>query len=59
MVLDPAMGSGTTGVACRNTGRHFIGIEIDEDIFNKDKKRIENTPIASSRITEMDFVSNN
>lgn len=59
MVLDPAMGSGTTGVACRNTGRHFIGIEIDEDIFNKAKKRIENTPIASSRITEMDFVSNN
>ncbi len=32
-VLDNTMGSGTTGVACMNTGRHFIGIERDPDYF--------------------------
>ncbi len=32
-VLDNTMGSGTTGVACRNTGRNFIGIERDPDYF--------------------------
>jgi site-specific DNA-methyltransferase (adenine-specific) len=40
-VLDPFMGSGTTGVACMNTGRRFIGIEIDEGYFNIAKRRIE------------------
>lgn len=40
-VLDPFMGSGTTGVACVQTGRNFIGIEIDEGYFNIAKKRIE------------------
>ena len=33
MVLDNCMGSGTTGVACKKTGRHFIGIEKDEKYF--------------------------
>lgn len=33
-VLDNCMGSGTTGVACVNTGRQFIGIELDETHFN-------------------------
>lgn len=32
-VLDPFMGAGSTGVACRKTGRDFIGIEIDEKYF--------------------------
>ena len=39
-VLDPFMGSGTTGVACVNTGRNFIGIEIDPDYFAIAENRI-------------------
>ena len=39
-VLDPFMGSGTTGVACLNTERKFIGIEIDKDYFEIAQKRI-------------------
>lgn len=35
------MGSGSTGVACVNTNRHFIGIELDEGYFNIAKNRIE------------------
>lgn len=38
-VLDNTMGSGTTGVACVNTGRNFIGIESDEEYFNIAKER--------------------
>ena len=41
-VLDPMMGSGTTGVACRNLNRNFIGIEKDEKYFGSAKQRIEN-----------------
>ncbi len=40
-ILDPFMGSGTTGVACVNLGRKFIGIEIDETYFDIACKRIE------------------
>lgn len=40
-VLDFTMGSGTTGVACAKTKRHFIGIELDDDYFKAAKKRIE------------------
>ena len=40
-VLDFTMGSGSTGVACVNTNRNFIGIELDEGYFNIAKKRIE------------------
>ena len=41
-VLDPFMGSGSTGVACINTNRNFIGIELDENYFNIAKERINN-----------------
>jgi len=40
-ILDPFMGSGTTGVACVKTGRKFIGIEIDPTYFDIACKRIE------------------
>lgn len=40
-VLDNTMGSGTTGVACKNAGREFIGIERDHGYFSMAKKRIE------------------
>jgi len=39
-VLDFTMGSGTTGVACKNLGRAFIGIEMDADYFAAASKRI-------------------
>ncbi len=39
-VMDNCMGSGTTGVACINTGRRFIGIEKDDKYFEIAKKRI-------------------
>lgn len=41
VILDPFMGSGTTGVACKNLNRNFIGMELDEDYFNIAKERIE------------------
>ena len=42
-VLDFTMGSGSTGVACKNTNRNFIGIELDEKYFNLASNRIEET----------------
>jgi len=43
-VLDPFIGSGTTGVACINENRHFVGFELNEDYF-----KIANTRIANER----------
>jgi site-specific DNA-methyltransferase (adenine-specific) len=40
-VLDPFMGSGTTGIACLNTGRSFVGIEREDEYFEIAKKRLE------------------
>ena len=39
-VLDFTMGSGSTGVACKNLNRNFIGIEIDKNYFNIAKERM-------------------
>lgn len=41
LVVDLTMGSGSTGVACKNTGRKFIGIEMDDEYFEIAKERIE------------------
>lgn len=41
-ILDPFMGSGTTGVACMNLGRKFIGIELERKYFDIACERIEN-----------------
>ena len=50
LVLDNVMGSGTTGIACINLNRDFIGMELDKDYFEIAKKRI-NTHKAQLRIT--------
>lgn len=50
VVLDCFMGSGSTGVACMNTGRKFIGVEREEKYFNISKNRIED---AAERIEEV------
>lgn len=46
-VLDNTMGSGTTGVACRNTGRRFIGIERDPGYFAIAEQRIHSGQVAA------------
>ena len=40
IVLDMTMGSGTTGVACKNTNRDFIGIEMNDEYYNIACKRV-------------------
>lgn len=40
-IIDPFMGSGTTGVACKKLNRNFIGIELDKNYFDIAKDRIE------------------
>ena len=48
-VLDFTMGSGTTGVACKNLNRNFIGIELDKIYFEITKTRIEESGILSEQ----------
>lgn len=43
LILDPFMGSGTTGVCCKINNRNFIGIELNKEYFNIAKKRINET----------------
>lgn len=52
LVLDNCMGSGSTGVACKNTNRNFIGIELDKNYFEIAKSRIENTEVNTLENTE-------
>ena len=53
-VLDLFMGSGSSGVACKELNRNFIGIEIDEKYFNIAKERIEK--IESKQLTMEDYL---
>ena len=41
LVLDNCMGSGSTGIACINTNRNFIGMELNEEFFKIGKQRID------------------
>ena len=45
-ILDPCMGSGTTGVACKNTNRHFIGIEMNTTYFEVANQRLNQSTTA-------------
>ena len=49
LIIDPFMGSGTTGVACQLLNRDFIGIEMDDTYFNIAKKRIEGDSYDDSK----------
>ena len=49
VVLDPFMGSGSTGVACKNLNRQFIGCELNKDYFEIAKSRIDNENRTSRR----------
>ena len=51
-ILDCFMGSGTTGVACVNTNRRFIGIELDEGYFDIAKERIEKSMMDKEETDE-------
>ena len=44
-ILDPFNGSGSTGVACLNTNRKFVGVERDLEYFNIAKDRMENVNV--------------
>lgn len=48
IILDPFLGTGTTGVAAKTLGRKFIGIEIDKDYFDIASKRINETAVNHS-----------
>lgn len=50
MVLDNTMGSGSTGVACMNTNRKFIGIELDENYYKIAKQRIEEASNSTKEV---------
>lgn len=50
VVLDPFMGSGTTGVACKNLGFTFIGVELDPDYIEIADKRINNIKVLTNTV---------
>lgn len=58
IILDPFMGSGTTGVVAKRLNRDFIGIEIDEKYYDIAKKRIENTPIENNLVKFLENLVN-
>ena len=48
IVLDPFMGAGTTGIACKNTNRSFVGIELDENYYNMAVENLKDTTILTT-----------
>lgn len=50
IILDPFMGSGTTGVACVHTNRNFIGIELDDKYYSIAKERIEKAMSKTEKV---------
>ena len=52
LVLDPFMGSGSTAVACKNLGRHYIGYDINAEYCKDARQRVDNTPITMQRLFE-------
>jgi site-specific DNA-methyltransferase (adenine-specific) len=59
LVLDPFMGSGTTGVACKRLNRDFIGIEIDKTYFETAKNRIENNTVKTNNKLKIKSIVSN
>jgi site-specific DNA-methyltransferase (adenine-specific) len=53
-VLDPFMGTGTTGVACKRLGRKFIGIELDREYFNISDDRIRDYTVCEPYILDFE-----
>ena len=58
VIVDPFMGSGTTGVACAELGRKFIGIEMDTDYFHIAEQRIAEA-IGACNSSSCDGLNNN
>lgn len=52
IIIDPFMGSGTTGVACKELGRDFIGIEIDKDYYDIACKRLDDIEVLKNEETK-------
>lgn len=59
IVLDPFMGVGGVGIACKNTGREFIGIEIDSNYYQIAKERLSGMPEDTRQMTIFDFLQEN
>ena len=55
LVLDPFMGAGSTGIACKNLNRDFIGIEIDEKYFKIAEERITGTEFKQEKLDLSDL----
>lgn len=57
VVLDTFMGSGTTAVACKETGRHFIGFEINKEYYNIAIDRINGITQQDKKLKEAGFTN--
>ena len=58
IVLDPFMGSGSTGVACLESNRNFIGFEIDENYYQIATDRFDGTKKGEEKRKEKDYNQN-